>query len=161
MLDATPVDRPERPAARAVRSEALRGASDAHGPRLVSLPLLLDDRGALTFGESGHHFPFTPKRYFAIFDVPAATTRGSHAHRRIDQFLVCLRGACTVAYEHRGERDTVRLEGASLGLLAPPLTWVVMSDFTPDAMLLVLASDLYDEAEYIRDHGEFRRMSGG
>ena len=159
MVDATTAVQSPRPAATSA-NEATEPAARAARPvvRLVSLPLLSDARGSLTFGETGQHLPFTPERYFAIFGVPAGEARGHHAHRRIDQFLVCLRGSCLVEAESGQGRETVRLEGATMGLHVPPRTWLVMRDFSEDAMLLVLASEPYEEAEYVRDYAEFQEL---
>jgi acetyltransferase-like isoleucine patch superfamily enzyme len=131
------------------------------GGRLHRLPLLRDLRGALTFGEIGQHVPFDIKRYFLVFDVPSREVRGEHAHKELHEFLVCLRGSCSVALDDGENRDEVRLESPALGLHVPPKLWRVHYKYSPDAMLLVLASDVYKADDYIRSYDEFVRLSRG
>lgn len=140
--------------ARARNGPASAGPSEAS---VVSLEMFVDERGSLTFAQVGDHLPFVPRRYFAIMDVPAGQVRGAHAHRRVEQFLVCLRGGCTVSLESTRGLRTVRLDTPRAGLYVPPMTWNELTDFTPDAMVLCLASEEYDADEYIRDHDEFAR----
>ena len=123
--------------------------------RLIRVPVIADQRGELTFAEVGAHLPFAPKRYFSIFDVPAGATRGGHAHRTLHQFIVCLRGSVTCALDDGSRRDEVVLDSAEVGLHIPPMVWGVQYRYSRDATLLVLASDVYDEKEYVRDYDEF------
>lgn len=136
------------------------------GARLYRLPLITDLRGALTFAEIGAEaggsdpelrgfLPFTPRRYFLVFDVPTSDVRGEHAHRGLHQFLVCVKGAVTILLDDGQNRTQVRLDHPTLGLHLPPLVWSVQYNFTPDAALLVLASAPYDPASYIRSYDEF------
>ncbi len=138
------------------------GSSEAksrpRGPTMTTLPAVTDDRGVLTFGQIQDHLPFAPARFFCVTDVPQGRQRGHHAHRTLHQFLVCLRGRCTVHLDDGYRSDVLRLESAQVGLYIPPMIWATQSDFSPDATLLVLASDVYCESEYIRDHGEFLRL---
>ena len=126
--------------------------------RAVQLPLFTDARGSLSFAETGAHVPFVPQRYFAISGVQAGATRGDHAHRALHQFLVCLQGACTLRLSDGHATDTLSLASPALGVHARPMTWCTLTDFTPDAVVLVLASDLYDAADYIHDRDEFLRL---
>lgn len=123
--------------------------------RLIQLPRIVDLRGGLSFGEYDKHLPFEPKRYFVIFDVPSIEVRGEHAHRRQHQFLICLRGSCSVVLDDGGNRDEVALDRPDLGLYLPPMVWGIQYKYTKDAMLLVLVSDVYDAGDYIRDYDEF------
>lgn len=120
------------------------------------MPLVRDERGALTFGESSSHLPFTPHRYFLVFDVPSAEVRGAHAHRALHEVLVCVRGRCVVTLHDGRQSDTIVLDRPTLALHVPPRIWRTHSEYTADAMLLVLASAPYDAADYIRDFDEFR-----
>jgi UDP-2-acetamido-3-amino-2,3-dideoxy-glucuronate N-acetyltransferase len=144
-----------RPAAEA--SEALR----VKGVRVVSLPLVSDMRGTLAVGEATRHVPFVPQRYFVVFDVPSKEVRGENAHRRQEQFLVCLRGGCAVMVDDGMERDEVALDSPATGLYVPPMTWTTIYRHTEDALVLVLASEAYDPADYIRDYDEFLAARGG
>jgi UDP-2-acetamido-3-amino-2,3-dideoxy-glucuronate N-acetyltransferase len=128
--------------------------------QVLELPLVRESRGSLSYAEYGQHLPFLPKRYFIVFDVPGGQARGGHAHRAVSQFLVCVRGSCRVDVDDGRQRDSVLLESPSRGLLIPPLIWATQRDHSADAVLLVLSSENYDPAEYIRDYGEFRRLAG-
>lgn len=127
--------------------------------RVVELPVIADARGTLTFGQFADHLPFVPRRYYTIKDVPAGKVRGGHAHRRQHGFCVCLAGAFTMSIDDgRGVRSW-RLDTPAKGLYMPPMEWRVLSDFTPDAVVLCLSSGEYDEAEYIRDYSEFTSLA--
>lgn len=130
---------------------------NVEGARLVQLPHIVDLRGSLTFGEYDKHLPFDPKRYFVIFDVPSIEVRGEHAHRQQHQFLVCLKGSCSVVVDDTKSREEVILNKPNIGLYLPPMVWGIQYKYTADAVLLVLASDVYDGADYIRDYDEFAR----
>jgi acetyltransferase-like isoleucine patch superfamily enzyme len=135
------------------------GALRVKGARLHRMPLLRDLRGALTFGEIGQHVPFEIKRYFLVFDVPSREVRGEHAHKELHEFLVCLRGSCCVALDDGRIRDEVRLETPALGLHVPPKLWRVHYKYSNDAMLLVLASDVYRADDYVRNYDEFCKLT--
>jgi dTDP-4-dehydrorhamnose 3,5-epimerase-like enzyme len=124
--------------------------------RLLPLPVITEDRGSLTFGEYDSHLPFPPRRYFVVYDVPRGQVRGEHAHRRSEQVHVCLRGNVAVTVDDGRQRDEVVLEGPHVGLYVPPLVWTTLTRHSEDALLLVLASDVYDPADYIRDYEAFR-----
>lgn len=122
--------------------------------------MLRDARGVLSFAEEGAHIPFTPRRYFTIAEVPAGGVRGDHAHRECHQFFVCLRGACTLRTEDvSGAVTALRLDSAATGIHAPPMTWCTLHDFSSDALLLILASDVYSADDYVHDREEFLRLA--
>lgn len=125
------------------------------GVSVVRLPVISDARGSLGFAEYDAHIPFVPRRFFAMFEVPAGTLRGDHAHRRCHQFFVCLRGACTLRLDDGTASDQLLLETPALGVHAPPLTWCTVRLDLPGTVVLVLASDAYDRADYILDYAEF------
>ncbi len=125
------------------------------GARLHHIPLVADARGALTFGEYDRHLPFAPRRFFTVYDVPSTSIRGEHAHLELHQFLICLRGSCSVLLDDGTHREEVVLDQPTIGLHIPPLVWAVQYKYTREALLLVLASDVYDEADYIRDYDDF------
>lgn len=144
--------------------EQIPAAFDGMKPnaaRLIELPLVNDLRGKLSFGEYGQHLPFLPKRYFIVYDVPSKNVRGEHAHKKLEQFLVCIRGGCSVVVDNGTDRSEVRLESPSKGLYLPAMTWATQYRYSADALLLVLASDSYDPDDYIRDYDRFREMVGG
>lgn len=125
------------------------------GAKLYSLPLIEDLRGALMFGEFEKNLPFQPKRFFTVFDVPSREVRGEHAHRELHEFLVCLRGNCSVALDDGHNRDEVVLDTPTVGIHVPPGLWRVHYKYSPDAILLALCSDVYKADDYIRDYDEF------
>ena len=125
------------------------------GVRLVELPLIPDLRGSLSFAEVGKKLPFEPKRYFIVFDVKSKEVRGEHAHRRLHQFLVCVKGSCSVVVDDGKNREEYQLDQPNIGIYLPPMIWGIQYKYTADAILLVLASDVYDAADYIRDYDEF------
>lgn len=130
-------------------------ASRVHGVTLHRLPKVLDLRGNLTVGEFGRSIPFEAKRYFMVFGVPNAEVRGEHAHRTCHQFLICARGSLAVVADDGRTREEFLLDDPSVGIHLPPLTWGVQYKYSPDAVLLVFASEFYDVEEYIRDYAEF------
>ena len=125
------------------------------GVTLHRLQLAADLRGTLSAGEFPGHLPFVPRRYFLVFDVPGQDVRGEHAHRSSQQFLVCARGSLSVVVDDGATTEEIRLDRPDLGLYVPPLIWSVQYKYSSDAMLLVLASDVYDPGDYIRDYDEF------
>lgn len=126
------------------------------GARLVRMHSVVEPRGLLTVGELGRGLPFAPRRFFVISQVPRVDIRGEHAHRRLEQLLVCLAGS-VVAEVSDGQRwRSVHLDCPDVGLYVPPMVWGAQHDYSRDAVLLVLASHEYEAADYIRDIAEFR-----
>jgi dTDP-4-dehydrorhamnose 3,5-epimerase-like enzyme len=109
----------------------------------------------LAVAEVEGHVAFVPQRVFFVSDVPGREVRGEHAHRRCHQFLVCVRGSLSVIVDDGTARHEVLLDSPALGLYLPPLVWSVQYRFSADATLVVLASDPYDPADYIRDYEAF------
>ena len=131
------------------------GELGVRGTRLYELPLVNDLRGSLSFGEVDRHLPFVPKRYFVVFDVPNQKVRGEHAHKQLHQFLICLKGHCSVLLDDGRNRAQVTLDSPRMGLHIPPMVWAAQFDYTPETVQLVLASDKYSAADYIRDYDDF------
>jgi UDP-2-acetamido-3-amino-2,3-dideoxy-glucuronate N-acetyltransferase len=125
------------------------------GVKVIRLPLVFDLRGNLSFAQVADQLPFPPLRYFLVFDVSSKEIRGEHAHRTLQQFLVCIKGSCAVMIDDGRQRAEVHLDRPNLGLYIPPMVWGVQYKYTPDAVLLVLASDIYRAEDYIRDYDEF------
>ena len=117
--------------------------------------LVKDYRGDLSVGEFTKEIPFEPKRYFLVFNVPSEKTRGEHAHRECHQFLICVKGSCSVVADDGVLRREVLLDQPNLGLYLPPLTWGIQYKYSPDAVLLVFASHYYEAKDYIRNYEEF------
>ena len=149
---ASPADA-RAPAAPGTASTQVRGVN------LHRLPKVLDLRGNLSVGEFTRSIPFEAKRYFLVFDVPNAEIRSEHAHRTCHQFLICVRGRCSVLADDGQARQEFLLDDPSIGVHLPPLTWGVQYKYSQDAVLLVFASEFYDPDEYIRDYSEFMRLA--
>ena len=132
-----------------------RSESLVAGVEIRELPCITDMRGNLSAAEIGRQLPFVPKRDFLVFDVPSVEVRGEHAHRELHQFLVCVRGSMSVVVEDGRHRQEHVLNRQNLGLYIPPMIWSTQYKYTRDAVLLVLASDIYDPKDYIRDYDEY------
>jgi acetyltransferase-like isoleucine patch superfamily enzyme/dTDP-4-dehydrorhamnose 3,5-epimerase-like enzyme len=131
-------------------------ALSVQGAALYSLPHIKDLRGALTFGEIDAHLPFRPERFFVVYDVPSREVRGEHAHKTLHEFLICLRGSCSVALDDGHRHEEVLLDSPTIGLHVPPKLWRVHYKYSPDAILLSLCSDKYDATDYVRDYEQFK-----
>lgn len=131
------------------------------GCTILTPPVHRDERGSLVALEPATGVPFGIKRAFYIFGTPEGAGRGAHAHREVEQLLVCVTGACTVGVENGAQRAEVRLDSPTKALAIGPMIWNEMRDFTEGAVLLVLASGPYDESEYVRDYERFRELVNG
>lgn len=131
------------------------GQIRVRGVQLQQMTRAIDLRGSLSAGQVGAQLPFDVRRYFLVFGVPTAETRGEHAHHRCHQFLVAAHGTLHVVADDGHKRQEFVLDRPDLGLYLPPMTWGIQYRYSADAVLLVLASDPYDAADYIRDYGEF------
>ena len=151
------VDAPAQPAVQAAEAVASTPDGDA---RLYKLPRVLDIRGSLTVGEFEKSIPFLAKRYFMVFNVPSAETRGEHAHKECHQFLICVSGSVNVVADDGHSRREYVLDRPDAGLHLPPMTWGIQYKYSPDAVLLVFASHYYDADDYIRDYDEFVQLAG-
>jgi dTDP-4-dehydrorhamnose 3,5-epimerase-like enzyme len=127
------------------------------GVALIPFRQIADPRGDLIVGESGEQLPFVPRRVFFIHRVPNRQLRGEHAHRRCHQLLVCVKGRVTVLVEDLKSRAEICLDRPSMALHVPPMIWAAQFNYSEDAMLMVLASERYDEGDYIRDHSAWQR----
>ncbi|MFA5832096.1 MAG: WxcM-like domain-containing protein [Bacteroidota bacterium] len=123
--------------------------------KIVQLPMVDDLRGSLLAAEYSHQIPFIPKRFFLVHNVPSKEVRGEHAHKTLHQFLVCINGTCSVALDDGSVREEYRLDSKGIGIYIPPKVWGIQYKYSSDAMLLVLASDVYDSEDYIRDYDQF------
>jgi UDP-2-acetamido-3-amino-2,3-dideoxy-glucuronate N-acetyltransferase len=132
--------------------------SSVQGVRVHELGIFEDLRGQLAVAELGRPLPFVPRRVFFVFGVPTRQVRGESAHRALHQFLVCVSGECKVLVDDGANREEIHLAHPRCGVHIPPLTWTIQYDFSPNAVLAVLASSEYDEADYIRDYEEYLRF---
>ncbi|WP_101758425.1 FdtA/QdtA family cupin domain-containing protein [Oceanicoccus sp. KOV_DT_Chl] len=123
--------------------------------KVVTLPKIEDERGSLTFIEKNNNFPFEIKRVFYLYGVPEGEGRGAHAHKSCHQFLVCLAGNLEVHVDDGANRKIFSLTKPWEGLHVPPSVWAAESNFSDGAICLVMASDYYDEDDYIRSYDQF------
>lgn len=123
--------------------------------KTVNFPPLGDDRGSLVALEAGKTVPFDIKRVYYIFDTKEGVSRGYHAHRNLKQVAVCVTGSCRFILDDGFKQEEIILDSSTKGILIEGLIWREMHDFTPDCVLMVLASEHYDEADYIRDYQKF------
>ena len=114
-----------------------------------------DSRGQLVALEELKDIPFKIKRVYYMYETGEGVRRGLHAHRSLEQILICIHGSCKVLLDDGIEKKIVPLERPYEGLYVSNNMWREMFDFSSDTVLLVLASELYDEADYIRDYDEF------
>ncbi len=114
-----------------------------------------DDRGQLIALEEFKEIPFHVKRVYYIFETKEGVRRGFHAHKKLEQILVCVSGSCKIMLDNGEERTDIVLDKPNEGLYIANDTWREMYDFSSDAVLLVLASELYDESDYIRNYDQF------
>ena len=138
--------------------EAGASATLVEGVTLHKLPMVEDLRGFLSFGEACKEIPFAVSRYFLVFGVSTQEIRGEHAHRTLHQFLICVHGSCHVVADDGRTRQEFVLNHPTIGVHLPPMIWGVQYKYSPDAVLLVLASAPYDAADYIRDYSEFQAL---
>ena len=117
-----------------------------------------DDRGQLVALEEFIDIPSEIKRVYYMYETGEGVRRGFHAHKSLEQILICIHGTCKILLDNGFEKKIVPLEKPYEGLYISNDMWREMYDFSPDAVLLVLASDLYDESDYIRDYDEFIKM---
>lgn len=130
------------------------------GVTFHTMRLVPDLRGHLSAGEFEKEIPFQPRRYFLVFNVPTAETRGEHAHLHCEQFLVAVRGSINVVVDDGRAREEFVLDRPHFGLYLPPMVWATQYRYSGDAILLVFASDYYDPADYVRDYMEYLRLVG-
>lgn len=103
--------------------------------------------------------PFDVKRVYYIFGTQQGVSRGFHAHKNLKQVAVCVTGKCKMVLDDGKKREEVWLDSPTTGLIIEDLTWREMHNFSEDCVLLVLASEHYDESDYIRDYDEFKKVA--
>ena len=127
--------------------------------KVIELPKISDPRGNLSFIEAGKHIPFGIKRVYYLYDVPGGSDRGSHAHKNLHQFIVAMSGSFDVMLDDGKEKKRFHLNRSYYGLYVYPMMWRNLNNFSSGAVCMVLASDHYDEADYIRDYRQFLDMT--
>lgn len=126
--------------------------------RWLKLPVLGDQRGSLVAIESAKSIPFDVKRVYYIYHTKAGVSRGFHAHKKLQQVVICVSGKCEMILDDGYEQEAIWLDSPEKGLLIDGMIWREMHSFSEDCVLLVLASEHYDEADYIRNYDEFLKV---
>lgn len=129
--------------------------------RLIDFPIVHDPRGNLSFIEGERQIPFPIQRVYYLYDVPGGAVRGGHAHRNLQQVLIALSGSFDVVLDDGAERKKFFLNRSWHGLYIPSMVWRELENFSSGAVCLVLASEYFEESEYIRDRDQFLREAAG
>jgi len=123
--------------------------------RIIELPKTADPRGNLTFIEGGRHIPFDIKRVYYLYDVPGGAERGGHGHKALHQLIIAMSGSFDVVLDDGREKRRFHLNRSYCGLYVCPMIWRELDNFSSGSVCMVLASNLYDEADYYRDYDQF------
>jgi len=127
----------------------------------IDFPDFGDQRGGLVAIEGGQNIPFDVKRVYYIYDTKLGTSRGFHAHKTLRQVAVCVAGKCTMLLDNGSEQIEVCLDAPNRGILIDSMVWREMHHFSSGCVLLVIASEHYDEDDYIRDYERFKELIHG
>ena len=127
------------------------------GCRWIAVPGAADARGRINFLELGRGLDFAPKRLFWLHHIAPGQWRGRHGHRESELLLVAMSGGCQVQLDDGTTKERVALDDPARALYIGTWVWHELTDFAPDTAILVAASSLYDEAEYLRDYETFKR----
>jgi hypothetical protein len=123
--------------------------------RIINLPRVTDPRGNLTFIEGQIHVPFEIRRVYYLYDVPGGAERGGHAHKDLHQLIIALSGSFDVVLDDGEERKRFHLNRSYYGIYVCPMIWRELDNFSSASVCMVIASNVYDEADYYRDYAEF------
>ena len=125
----------------------------------IEFKKLGDDRGSLISLEQHKNIPFEVKRIYYIFGTKEGVSRGFHAHKNLEQVANCVKGSCRFLLDDGKNKEEIVLDDPSIGLYISNVTWREMHDFSEDCVLIVLASELYDESDYIRNYQDFQNQT--
>jgi dTDP-4-dehydrorhamnose 3,5-epimerase-like enzyme len=125
--------------------------------KIIDLPKIQDPRGNLTFVEGGNQIPFDIQRVYYLYDVPGGAERGGHAHKGLHQLIIAMSGSFDVVLDDGKNKKRVHMNRSYNGLYVCPMIWRELDNFSSGAVLMVLASNKYDEADYYREYVDFMR----
>jgi hypothetical protein len=128
-------------------------------PQIIPLPKFLDDRGNLSFVENDKHIPFRIARTYWIYDVPGGESRGGHAYKTLEEFIIALSGSFDVILHDGKEEQRFSLNRSYYGLYVPRLYWRSLENFSTNSVGAILANQHYNEQEYIRSFDEFKQLT--
>lgn len=126
-----------------------------HFGRIIDLPKIFDPRGNLTVAEANSHVPFKMSRVYWVYDVPAGESRGGHAHKQCQEFIIAVSGSFDVTLDNGTEKKTFHLNHPYQGLFVDTDVWRTLDDFSSGAVCLVLASLPFEEQDYIRNYDDY------
>jgi dTDP-4-dehydrorhamnose 3,5-epimerase-like enzyme len=129
--------------------------------QVIQLPKIPDERGNLSFFENEKQVPFTIARTYWIYDVPGGQTRGGHAYKTLQEFIVALSGSFDVVLNDGYEEQKFTLNRSNTGLFVPRMIWRHMENFATNSLALIAADDFYKETDYIRDFAAFNQLKNG
>jgi dTDP-4-dehydrorhamnose 3,5-epimerase-like enzyme len=129
--------------------------------QLIQLPKIPDERGNLSFFENEKQVPFTIARTYWIYDVPGGQTRGGHAYKTLQEFIIALSGSFDVVLNDGYEEQKFTLNRSNTGLFVPGMIWRHMENFATNSLALIAADDFYKETDYIRDFAAFKQLKNG
>ena len=130
-------------------------------PKIISLPKIEDTRGNLSFFENLKQIPFEISRTYWIYDVPGGETRGGHAFKEQQEFIVALSGSFDIVINNGLKEERYTLNRSYYGLLVPKMYWRQMENFSTNSLALIVSDKPYNENEYIRDFEEFKLLKNG
>ena len=123
--------------------------------RIISLPKIADPRGNLTFIEGNNHIPFRIRRAYWIYDVPSGEIRGGHSYRDLQEVIIAVSGSFDVVIDEGMGKKVYSLNRSYYGLYVPKMVWRDLENFSTNSLCLILASEIYDEQDYIRNYDEY------
>ena len=126
--------------------------------KIINFPTIADARGNLSFIEANKHIPFPIKRVYYLYDVPSGATRGGHAHKNLCELIIALSGSFDVLLNDGVEKKVFFLNRPHYGLYIPPGLWREIENFSSNSVALALASNIYNEDDYIRNYDVFKKM---
>ncbi|MBE2255802.1 MAG: WxcM-like domain-containing protein [Ignavibacteria bacterium] len=135
--------------------------SNVYDATIVQLPINHKDKGNLTSVNNYKEIPFKIKRIYYLYDVPGGISRGGHAHKELQQFIVSASGSFDLVLDDTRIKRTITLNRPYFGVLLPPGLWRELNNFSSGAICLVLASDIYKEEDYIREYFKFKQYKNG
>jgi dTDP-4-dehydrorhamnose 3,5-epimerase-like enzyme len=129
--------------------------------QIINLPRINDPRGNLTFVEGGRQIPFDIQRVYYLYDVPGGAERGGHGHKELHQLIIAMSGSFDIHLDDGHAKKMVHMNRSYYGLYVCPMTWREIDNFSSGAVLMVLASNYYDEGDYFRDYNDFLKATRG
>jgi len=125
---------------------------------LIELPIICSEKGNISVVENNKSIPFDVNRIYYLYDIPAGSDRGGHAHKELRQLIIAASGSFKIILDDGLNKQEVTLNNPNKGLLLPPGLWRELIDFSSGSLCLVLASHIYCESDYIRDYAEFKNF---